>query len=88
MRSTVWQTKFSEAREAAGVKGITPHSLRHLYASALIAGGESVVTVQKRLGHASPTETLTTYGHLWPDADDTTRAAVRSHLGAVLERDS
>ena len=33
------------------------------------------------LGHASATETLDTYSHLWPEADDTTRSAVDAVLG-------
>jgi hypothetical protein len=36
--------------------------------------------VQARLGHATAAETLDTYSHLWPDSDDTTRAAVDSVL--------
>jgi hypothetical protein len=35
-----------------------------------------VKTVQTRLGHASAQETLDTYSHLWPDADERTRDAV------------
>jgi hypothetical protein len=30
--------------------------------------------------HASATTTLDTYGHLWPDADESTRTAI----GAVI----
>ena len=33
-------------------------------------------TVQARLGHASASETLDTYSHLWPDSEDRTRDAV------------
>ena len=33
-------------------------------------------TVQARLRHASAVTTLDTYGHLWPDADESTRTAV------------
>jgi hypothetical protein len=33
-----------------------------------------VKTVQARLGHASATETLNAYAHLWPDSEDHTRA--------------
>ena len=43
--------------------------------------GESVKTVQARLGHATAAETLDTYSHLWPDSDDRTREAVDSQLG-------
>ena len=32
--------------------------------------------VQARLRHASAKTTLDTYGHLWPDSDETTRAAI------------
>ena len=57
---------------------------RHFYASFLIRHGEYVKVVQARLGHASATETLDTYSHLWPDSDDRTRATV----DAVLLADS
>ena len=42
--------------------------------------------VQARLGHASATETLDTYSHLWPDSDDRTRQAVDSVLLADYPR--
>jgi hypothetical protein len=44
-------------------------------ASGLIAAGCDVVTVQRALGHSSAAITLTTYSHLWPDANDRTRKA-------------
>jgi integrase len=89
------RTAFSErvwrpAVKRAGLSGATLHALRHFYASLLIRHGESVKTVQARLGHASAAETLDTYSHLWPDSDDRTRAAVDSVLGVVADapRDS
>ena len=39
-------------------------------------------TVQARLGHASATETLEVYSHLWPDSEDDTRAAIDGWLSA------
>lgn len=57
------------------------HELRHFYASLLIRHGESVKTVQARLGHASAAETLDTYSHLWPDSDDRTREAIDTAFG-------
>ncbi|WP_457098595.1 tyrosine-type recombinase/integrase [Microbacterium sp. P5_E9] len=60
--------------------GADQHALRHYYASLLIRYGESVRTVQARLGHASAAETLDTYSHLWHDAEDRTRDAVDSVL--------
>ncbi len=56
------------------------HALRHYYASLLIRYGESARTVQARLGHASPSETLETYAHLWHDSDDRTRSAIDAEL--------
>jgi integrase len=48
------------------------HALRHFYASLLIRHGESVKTVQARLGHAIAAETLDTYSRLWLDSNDRT----------------
>lgn len=66
--------------------GATFHDLRHFYASLLIDRGCSVKTVQRRLGHQSATETLDTYGHLWPDSDDETRVAVDQVLASLNEK--
>lgn len=62
----------------------TLHTLRHFYASALIAAGCDVVTVQRALGHSKATTTLNTYAHLWPSAEDRTRAAAADLMGQVL----
>ena len=67
--------QWRAAREKAGIDEFTLHDLRHFYASGLIAAGCDVVTVQKALGHSTPSITLNTYSHLWPDAADRTRAA-------------
>lgn len=69
---------------AAGVTGIQLHDLRHFYASALIAAGCDVVTVQRALGHGSATTTLDTYSHLWPTAEDRTRNAAAAVMRTVL----
>lgn len=58
------------------VAQISLHDLRHFFASGLIASGCDVVTVQRAMGHKSPSVTLDTYSHMWPDAADRTRAAV------------
>jgi integrase len=77
---------FRAAAVAVGAPaaGTRLHSLRHYYASLLIRHGESVKVVQGRLGHASASETLDTYSHLWPDSEDMTRAAVDDVLGRIL----
>lgn len=74
----VWRAKM----RAANLDGFDFHELRHYYASLLIRYGESVTTVQARLGHKSAEETLNTYSHLWPDSDDRSRDAVDAALRA------
>lgn len=63
----------------------TLHDLRHFYASALIAAGCDVVTVQRALGHQSAQITLGVCAHLWPTAEDRTRAAVADLMDEVLD---
>lgn len=56
------------------------HVLRHTYASVLLDAGESIVTVAEHLGHADPSFTLKTYGHLMPDSADRSRAAIDAFM--------
>ena len=84
LRRSAFGNLRRRVNKEAGVKGRTFHSLRHYYASLLIRHGESVKIVQARLGHASASETLDTYSHLWPDSDDKTREAVDAYLGSPL----
>ena len=83
---SVFGHKWRAAADTAGLAAGTGfHALRHYYASLLIRHGESVKTVQARLGHASAVETLDTYSHLWPDSDDRTRDAIDSVLGFTAD---
>lgn len=77
--------QWRKVRDAAGLEEFTLHDLRHFYASGLIADGCDVVTVQRALGHASATITLSTYAHLWPTAEDRTRSAAAGLMAAALE---
>lgn len=78
-----WSRIWRPAAKAAGLApGTALHALRHLYASLLIRHGESVKTVQKRLGHSSAAITLDTYTHLWPDSDDRTREVIEQAFGS------
>ncbi|WP_157156246.1 site-specific integrase [Diaminobutyricimonas sp. LJ205] len=75
---------FKTARETvAGLPdGFRIHDLRHYFASLLIASGLDVKVVQARLRHASAKTTLDVYGHMWPDKDESSRAAVATVLAA------
>ncbi|MBF6186484.1 MULTISPECIES: tyrosine-type recombinase/integrase [Nocardia] len=69
-----------DVRESAVVPGLPAefsfHDLRHYVASLLIAKGADIKTVQARGRHASAKTTLDIYGHLWPDADESTRRVI------------
>ncbi len=62
--------------------GFRFHDLRHYLASLLISKGLDVKVVQRRLRHASATTTLNTYAHMWPDADESARAAITGEITA------
>lgn len=61
------------------------HDLRHYFASALIAGGADIKTVQARMRHAKASTTLDVYGHMFPDADESTRAVIAGIISARVE---
>jgi integrase len=62
--SNMLRLHFHPALTAAGLPRVRFHDLRHTYASLLIDQGETVVYIQKQLGHSKPTETLNIYSHL------------------------
>jgi integrase len=47
----------------------TLHGLRHTHVSQLIASGLDVLTISRRIGHASPAITLSVYGHMFGNTD-------------------
>jgi integrase len=57
-------------------EGFSYHDLRHYFASMLIASGVGAKVVQASLRHATMQTTFDTYGHLFPDADESVRAAI------------
>jgi hypothetical protein len=59
---------------------LTLHSLRHTFASFLIASGLDVVFVSRQLGHAHPGITLEVYSHLFAARDHA--ASARNALNA------
>ncbi len=79
-RFSAW---FRQHARAAGLPSIRLHDVRHSYASALLRSGQPVKVVSQRIGHASPTITMTIYQHVLPSDDaDAARLGARLILGA------
>jgi integrase len=61
--------RFMRAAEVADIaEGFTPHSLRHAYASAMLARGGQITELAHFLGHRDINITHQVYGHLLPSA--------------------
>lgn len=56
-RVTLWQVVQSAARRAGIEQDVSPHTLRHSFATHLLEGGADIRVVQEMLGHASVTTT-------------------------------
>lgn len=57
---TQWFTKFVKR---SGLPKITVHSLRHTYATLMIADGTPLVVVSRQMGHAQASTTANIYAH-------------------------
>ena len=65
-RQGFWLILKSHAKRCGINKSITPHTLRHSFATHLLRGGAPLRHVQEILGHASITTTQV-YTHLTSD---------------------
>jgi len=69
-------------------KGVTPHKLRHTFASTLIACGEDPASVMAQLGHTDPKFTLRVYTHMMrrsPAERARLKALIRGDAGSAVE---
>jgi integrase len=74
---------FTRAARLVGItEGFTPHSLRHVFASALLARGVPITDVAEWLGHRSIEVTYRIYGHLVPSAWGRAREALDAEYQA------
>lgn len=81
-----WSKLWKGWRVAAGwPEGGTFHSLRHYFATALIAANVDPTDVQNALRHSSLRITLETYVHWWPKKDRR-RNVIGSGLRAAADR--
>jgi integrase len=70
----------SVSRAWSGATGVGYHNLRHTHASQLIDGDVDIVTISKRLGHATPAITLAVYAHMFKKTDAKAAAAINAAL--------
>src|SRR5262249_5758501 len=75
-RQGVWKLTLRYARGVGITKPLSPHKLRHSFATHLLANGADLRSVQAMLGHASIT-TTEVYTHV--AQDHVRRAHQRSH---------
>ena len=71
---------FHRLVRTADVPPIRLHDLRHTHASHLLLAGVNVKVVSERLGHASVSFTLDTYGHVMPGQQAEAAAATAALL--------
>ena len=76
-RIAVWQI-VKRAAQAAGLRDVHPHTLRHSFATHLLEAGTDIRTVQDLLGHKS-VETTQIYLHVMRKPG----AGVRSPLDSL-----
>lgn len=63
-----WRGALRRVARQAGVRFRAGHALRHAHATDLLASGEPINVVSERLGHGSPSFTISRYGHALPGA--------------------
>jgi integrase len=56
------------------------HALRHTHVSALISSNVDLLTISRRIGHASPVITLRVYAHLFKNNDAVAADAIDAAL--------
>jgi integrase len=64
--TNLYHRDFLPCLQAAGLRRVTFHALRHTFASLLIQKGASLAYVREQMGHSSIQVTVDTYGHLIP----------------------
>jgi hypothetical protein len=82
LSQTAVRKELARSAETAGIGHVTPHQLRHTYATALVNAGVSLQALMALLGHVSAEMTLR-YAHLF---DTTVRAEYERALDLAKGR--
>ena len=75
--TAVWLRRFAAKH---GLRPVTPHKLRHTFATLQIAYGTDIRTVAGVMGHSSPMTTLTIYAHQVKEASEKAARAMSDML--------
>ena len=78
--NNIGHREFKKITQAAGVKRIKFHGLRHTCATLLLKAGVPVPVVSERLGHKGVEITMNIYQHVLPDMQE----AAAEKLGEIL----
>lgn len=70
---------FAQHCRRSGLPAVRLHDVRHAYVTALLSAGVPLKVVSQRVGHASPTVTMTIYQHVL-SGDDEAAAAVGARV--------
>lgn len=80
--------RFDRIVRDAGVKAISPHSIRKTHITTTIANGANIKAVAARVGHRDITTTLKTYTALTASMDDELMAIVEAVVPHRREQDA
>ena len=78
-----FSAEWRDFADKIGLEGVPLHSLRHTHVSQLIDAGVDVVTISKRIGHASPAITLRVYAHLFRKDDGKAADAINQAMATA-----
>jgi integrase len=71
-------------KKCPGLPAVSPHELRHTFASLLLLANKPVTQVARLLGHKDPTITLRVYSHWFVDAEDKNREAMADVAASIF----
>jgi integrase len=76
--------EWSRLVSAKKLPKVSFHALRHTHVSQLISSAMNILTISRRIGHASPAITLSVYGHLIKNSDSQAALLIEAAFGNAV----